>query len=124
MPNSGHTPRSHYGTAQRRNRPLLTDRTYHSELPEHWVVASQLTRQTFSLMLPTRSAPVRELAKLIYQVADDGILCERWSMDELDAWHLLFQQTVAQLRSDEGFGWMWRCRCDRCAWASDHHSFG
>lgn len=82
-----------------------TDRAHPSELPDHWVFASQLTRQTIALMLTTRSAPARELAKLIYHFADDAILCERRAVEELDAWRLLFQQAIAQLRSDEGLAW-------------------
>ena len=76
-----------------------------SEMPDHWVFASQLARQTLSVMLTTRSVPARELAKLIYGFADDNILCERRAVDELAAWRLLFQQAVAQVRYDEGLEW-------------------
>jgi hypothetical protein len=74
-------------------------------LPDHWIFASQLTRQTLSVMLTTRTAPARQLAKLIYCFADDGYLCEQNADEELDAWRLLFQQAVAQVRHDEGLTW-------------------
>lgn len=74
-------------------------------LPDHWIFASQLTRQTVSVMLATRSAPARHLAKLIYRFADDGYLCEQSACEELDAWRLLFQQAIAQVRYDEGLAW-------------------
>lgn len=76
-----------------------------SDLPNHWAFASQLARQTLSVMLTTRSVPSRELARLIYRFADDAILCERRTVDELDAWRLLLQQAVAQVRYDEGLAW-------------------
>lgn len=76
-----------------------------SDLPEHWVFASQLAWQTLCVMLTTRSVPSRELARLIYRFADDNILCERRAVDELDAWRLLLQQAVAQVRHDEGLAW-------------------
>lgn len=76
-----------------------------TDLPEHWYFASQFARQTLCVMLTTRSAPSRELARLIYRFADDNILCERRAVDELDAWRLLFQQAIAQVRYDEGLAW-------------------
>jgi hypothetical protein len=83
--------------------PKLFERT--TTLPDHWIFASQLARQTVGLMLTTRSAPARSLARLIYQFADDGYLCEQDAYEELDAWRLLFQQAVAQIRHDEGLAW-------------------
>lgn len=83
--------------------PKIFERT--TTLPDHWIFASQLARQTVSLMLTTRSAPARHLAKLIYQFADDGYLCEQSACEELDAWRVLFQQAVAQIRHDEGLPW-------------------
>lgn len=74
-------------------------------LPDHWIFASQLARQTIAVMLTTRSAPPRQLAALIYRFADDGYLTEQTAHEELDAWRLLFQQAVAQIRFDEGLPW-------------------